>query len=152
MIPSVKEEVDPLSEAKSQIWFIETFAKPLFDLTSSGIPGQFSILFHTISFSSDLSPLQRPQNMRTTAPRISLRGKREFYRFPHVTRAQVQSRILTVTRFTNVIVPSLLPKLLRIMYLRSPWPSLLPSDLGLIKVIDHLSTTGHRSPYPRLLF
>jgi hypothetical protein len=40
MIPSVKEEVDPLSEAKSQVWFIETFAKPLFDLTASGIPGQ----------------------------------------------------------------------------------------------------------------
>lgn len=39
--PSVKEEVDPLSEAKSQVWFIETFAKPLFDLTASGIPGQF---------------------------------------------------------------------------------------------------------------
>ncbi|KAF8483483.1 hypothetical protein DFH94DRAFT_818837 [Russula ochroleuca] len=38
MIPSVKEEVDPLSEAKSQVWFIETFAKPLFDLTASGIP------------------------------------------------------------------------------------------------------------------
>ncbi|KAI0002581.1 hypothetical protein BJV74DRAFT_882194 [Russula compacta] len=38
MIPSVKEQVDPLSEAKSQIWFIETFAKPLFDLTASGIP------------------------------------------------------------------------------------------------------------------
>ncbi|KAF8504419.1 hypothetical protein F5888DRAFT_1605950 [Russula emetica] len=38
MIPSVKEEVDPLSEAKSQVWFIETFAKPLFDLTATGIP------------------------------------------------------------------------------------------------------------------
>lgn len=38
MVPSVKEEADPLSEAKSQIWFIETFAKPLFDLTASGIP------------------------------------------------------------------------------------------------------------------
>ncbi|KAH9994701.1 hypothetical protein BJV77DRAFT_994294 [Russula vinacea] len=38
MIPSVKEEVDPLSEAKSQVWFIETFAKPLFNLTASGIP------------------------------------------------------------------------------------------------------------------
>jgi len=38
MVPSVKEEVDPLSEAKSQVWFIETFAKPLFDLTASGIP------------------------------------------------------------------------------------------------------------------
>ena len=41
MIPSVKEEVDPLSEARSQVWFIETFAKPLFDLTATGIPGQF---------------------------------------------------------------------------------------------------------------
>ncbi|KAI0295745.1 hypothetical protein BC826DRAFT_269564 [Russula brevipes] len=38
LAPSVKEEVDPLSEAKSQVWFIETFAKPLFDLTASGIP------------------------------------------------------------------------------------------------------------------
>ncbi|KAI9463022.1 hypothetical protein F5148DRAFT_1300007 [Russula earlei] len=38
MIPSVKEEADPLSEAKSQVWFIDTFAKPLFDLTASGIP------------------------------------------------------------------------------------------------------------------
>lgn len=152
MIPSVKEEVDPLSEAKSQVWFIETFAKPLFNLTASGIPGQFSIFIHTVSFSSDLSQLQRPQNMRTTAPRTSLRGKRELYRFPRVMRAQVLFRILTVTRFTNVIAPSLLPKLLRIMYLRSPWLSLLPSDLGLIKAIDHLSTTGHRSPYPRLLF
>jgi hypothetical protein len=36
----VKEEVDPLSEAKSQVWFIETFARPLFELTASGIPGQ----------------------------------------------------------------------------------------------------------------
>ena len=45
MIPSVKEQVDPLSEAKSQIWFIETFAKPLFDLTASGIPGWFPIFF-----------------------------------------------------------------------------------------------------------
>ena len=97
MIPSVKEEVDPLSEAKSQVWFIETFAKPLFNLTASGIPGQFSIFFHTVPFPSDLSQLQRPQNMRTTAPRTSLRGKREFYRFPRVTRAQVLSRILTVT-------------------------------------------------------
>jgi len=40
MVPSVKEEADPLSEAKSQVWFIETFAKPLFELTASGIPGQ----------------------------------------------------------------------------------------------------------------
>ncbi|KAI0266541.1 hypothetical protein BC834DRAFT_133555 [Gloeopeniophorella convolvens] len=38
MNPSVKEEDDPLSEAKSQVWFIETFAKPLFDLTACGIP------------------------------------------------------------------------------------------------------------------
>jgi len=38
MVPSVKEEVDPLSEAKSQVWFIETFARPLFELTASGIP------------------------------------------------------------------------------------------------------------------
>ena len=50
MIPSVKEQVDPLSEAKSQIWFIETFAKPLFDLTASGIPGQFSIFFRAVPF------------------------------------------------------------------------------------------------------
>lgn len=45
MVPSVKEEADPLSEAKSQIWFIETFAKPLFDLTASGIPGQSQYSF-----------------------------------------------------------------------------------------------------------
>jgi len=50
MVPSVKEEADSLSEAKSQIWFIETFAKPLFDLTASGIPGQFSIFFHASFF------------------------------------------------------------------------------------------------------
>src|SRR5229473_2902136 len=54
MIPSVKEEVDPLSEAKSQVWFIETFAKPLFDLTATGIPGPLLIWFHTTSYPSDL--------------------------------------------------------------------------------------------------
>jgi hypothetical protein len=54
MVPSVKEEVDPLSEAKSQVWFIETFAKPLFDLTATGIPGQFPIFFHFVPFPPDL--------------------------------------------------------------------------------------------------
>ena len=54
MIPSVKEEVDPLSEAKSQVWFIETFAKPLFDLTATGIPGPLPICFHTSPFPADL--------------------------------------------------------------------------------------------------
>lgn len=54
MIPSVKEEVDPLSEAKSQIWFIETFAKPLFDLTATGIPGPLPICFYTAPFPADL--------------------------------------------------------------------------------------------------
>jgi hypothetical protein len=49
MVPSVKEEVDPLSEAKSQVWFIETFAKPLFDLTASGIPGQILSSIHADS-------------------------------------------------------------------------------------------------------
>lgn len=49
LAPSVKEEVDPLSEAKSQVWFIETFAKPLFDLTASGIPGQISLYSSTVS-------------------------------------------------------------------------------------------------------
>ncbi|KAF8268909.1 hypothetical protein EI94DRAFT_1575888 [Lactarius quietus] len=44
--PSVKEEVDPLSEAKSQVWFIETFAKPLFDLTASGIPETAEYALH----------------------------------------------------------------------------------------------------------
>jgi len=54
MIPSVKEEVDPLSEAKSQVWFIETFAKPLFDLTATGIPGPLPICFYTALFPADL--------------------------------------------------------------------------------------------------
>jgi hypothetical protein len=54
MIPSVKEEVDPLSEAKSQVWFIETFAKPLFDLTATGIPGPSPICSHTAPFPADL--------------------------------------------------------------------------------------------------
>jgi hypothetical protein len=57
MVPSVKEEADPLSEAKSQIWFIETFAKPLFELTASGIPGWFRtflILYRSfLTFSSN---------------------------------------------------------------------------------------------------
>ena len=54
MIPSVKEEVDPLSEAKSQVWFIETFAKPLFDLTATGIPGPLPIYFDPAPFPADL--------------------------------------------------------------------------------------------------
>lgn len=54
MIPSVKEEVDPLSEAKSQVWFIETFAKPLFDLTATGIPGPLPIYCYTALFPADL--------------------------------------------------------------------------------------------------
>ena len=37
--PSVSASDNPLAEAKSQVFFIETFAKPLFLLTSSGIPG-----------------------------------------------------------------------------------------------------------------
>jgi hypothetical protein len=53
MVPSVKEEVDPLSEAKSQVWFIETFARPLFELTASGIPGQLPVFF--CSFPSSLT-------------------------------------------------------------------------------------------------
>ena len=53
MIPSVKEEVDPLSEAKSQVWFIETFAKPLFDLTATGIPGPLPTCFYTALFPAD---------------------------------------------------------------------------------------------------
>lgn len=36
--PSVSASDNPLAEAKSQVFFIETFAKPLFLLTSSGIP------------------------------------------------------------------------------------------------------------------
>ncbi|EPQ52062.1 HD-domain/PDEase-like protein [Gloeophyllum trabeum ATCC 11539] len=35
---SVQPSVDPLSEARSQVWFINTFAKPLFDMTASGVP------------------------------------------------------------------------------------------------------------------
>jgi hypothetical protein len=54
MIPSVKEQVDPLSEAKSQVWFIETFAKPLFDLTASGIPGPSQICIFTAPLLADL--------------------------------------------------------------------------------------------------
>jgi hypothetical protein len=54
MIPSVKEEVDPLSEAKSQVWFIETFAKPLFDLTATGIPGPLPICFYAAPLPADL--------------------------------------------------------------------------------------------------
>jgi hypothetical protein len=53
MIPSVKEEVDPLSEAKSQVWFIETFAKPLFDLTATGITGPLQICLYTAPFPAD---------------------------------------------------------------------------------------------------
>ncbi|KAI0051358.1 HD-domain/PDEase-like protein [Auriscalpium vulgare] len=36
--PSVTASEDPMTAAKSQIWFIETFAKPLFDLTAAAIP------------------------------------------------------------------------------------------------------------------
>jgi hypothetical protein len=65
--PSVKEEVDPLSEAKSQVWFIETFAKPLFDLTASGIPGQFRCSL-ILSVSFNLCP-QKLRNTLSTALR-----------------------------------------------------------------------------------
>ncbi|KAI0066906.1 HD-domain/PDEase-like protein [Artomyces pyxidatus] len=36
--PSVKASEDPIAEAESQVWFIETFARPLFELTAAGIP------------------------------------------------------------------------------------------------------------------
>ncbi|KAI0055246.1 hypothetical protein BV25DRAFT_1921980 [Artomyces pyxidatus] len=36
--PSVKASEDPIAEAESQGWFIETFARPLFELTAAGIP------------------------------------------------------------------------------------------------------------------
>jgi hypothetical protein len=70
MVPSVKEEVDPLSEAKSQVWFIETFARPLFELTASGIPGQFPLFFHSFPYSlTTIFKLQRQQNTRITVRR-----------------------------------------------------------------------------------
>jgi hypothetical protein len=99
MIPSVKEEVDPLSEAKSQVWFIETFAKPLFDLTATGIPGPLLICFHTTLYPSDLVFMQKPRHTRITAPRTLRPGKKGLYRFPPPMKAQaqVQSRIPTVT-------------------------------------------------------
>ncbi|KZT23622.1 HD-domain/PDEase-like protein [Neolentinus lepideus HHB14362 ss-1] len=42
--PTVQPSDDPLSEARSQVWFITTFAKPLFDITASGVPdmGRFA--------------------------------------------------------------------------------------------------------------
>lgn len=64
MVPSVKEEVDPLSEAKSQVWFIETFAKPLFDLTATGIPGPLPICFYTVLFPTDLVLGYRDRKIR----------------------------------------------------------------------------------------
>ncbi|SRR6266851_1209282 len=152
MVPSVKEEVDPLSEAKSQVWFIETFAKPLFDLTASGIPGQFTILSHTDPFRLTFPGLQRPRNTRRTATRTSLRGKQEPYRFPRVILPQVPSRILTASHFTNVNTPFPHPRLLRILFPRSPWLSLRPSDSGSIKATDHLSTIGPRFLYHLLMF
>jgi len=69
MIPSVKEQVDPLSEAKSQVWFIETFAKPLFDLTASGIPGLSPICLYTALFAADLVFDYRDRKIREQMPR-----------------------------------------------------------------------------------
>lgn len=40
-LPStVKPSTNPLGEAKSQIFFITNFAKPLLDLTAQAIPGK----------------------------------------------------------------------------------------------------------------
>ena len=36
--PTVQPSDDPLAEAKSQVFFINAFAKPLLELTSRGIP------------------------------------------------------------------------------------------------------------------
>lgn len=64
MIPSVKEQVDPLSEAKSQVWFIETFARPLFDLTASGIPGPLQICIYAAPFPTDFILGYRDRKIR----------------------------------------------------------------------------------------
>ena len=83
MIPSVKEEVDPLSEAKSQVWFIETFAKPLFDLTASGIPGPLLICFYIAPFPADLVFDRRDRKIREQLHRepghLERKGSIAFY-------------------------------------------------------------------------
>jgi hypothetical protein len=38
---SVQPSADPLGKAKSQIFFISAFAKPLLDLSVQAIPGSF---------------------------------------------------------------------------------------------------------------
>lgn len=45
-LPATVQPSDtPLREAKSQVFFITTFAKPLFDLTSRAIPGIILFFF-----------------------------------------------------------------------------------------------------------
>lgn len=38
---TVQPSDDPLVEARSQVFFINTFAKPLLDLTVRAVPGEF---------------------------------------------------------------------------------------------------------------
>lgn len=46
-LPStVKPSTNPLAQAKSQIFFITNFAKPLLDLTAKAIPRKFSLSIH----------------------------------------------------------------------------------------------------------
>ena len=41
--PSVQESTSPLKEAKSQVSFIGRFARPLLQLTTQAVPGEFSM-------------------------------------------------------------------------------------------------------------
>jgi len=43
--PTVQPSDDPLTEAKSQIFFIKNYAKPLLELTSRAIPREFQFIF-----------------------------------------------------------------------------------------------------------
>lgn len=42
--PSVQPSDDPIIEAKSQVFFITNFAKPLLDLAVEAVPGKLTIM------------------------------------------------------------------------------------------------------------
>lgn len=73
-LPATVQPSDtPLREAKSQVFFITTFAKPLFDLTSRAIPGTCSRyiysyqLFLTLQFCADVGRYAKQCNSNLTS-------------------------------------------------------------------------------------